>query len=137
MILIIVLELTLIKSIAFKIISLALFLGCLITGFYTYLINPGVTFKEKDNNQNGKNHHCPQCNFTYPKNENRYQHCYSCGVCAPNTDHHCGVFGKCIGQKNKVSFYLFPAFSIFLLIVCFVSVLYHFISEVGKNKENK
>ena len=137
MILIIIIELTVIKSIVFKIISLALFLGSLITGFYTFLINPGVTFKEKENYQKGKSQYCPQCNFTYPKNENTYQHCYSCGVCAPDTDHHCGVFGKCIGQKNKATFYLFPTFSIFLLIACFVSVLYHFMHEIGKKKNNK
>ena len=137
MILIIIIEFTVIKAILFKIISLVLFLGALITGFYTYLINPGVTFKENENNQNGKNYYCHQCNFTYPKNEKTYQHCFACGVCAPDTDHHCGVFGKCIGHKNKVSFYLFPTFSIILLILCFVSILYHFIHEIGKKSENK
>lgn len=135
MVLIVILELTIIKSIAFKIISLILFLGSLITAFYTFLINPGVTFKEKDK-QNGKNFFCSQCNFTYPKNNKQYQHCYSCGVCLPDNDHHCGVFGKCIGYRNKVSFYLFPTFSIILLIIFFVSMLYHFMHEIGKKKNN-
>lgn len=136
MALIIIIEFTVIKSIVFKIISSALFLGSLMTGIYTYIINHGVTFREKDN-QKGRNHYCVHCNFTYPKNEEAYLHCNSCGVCAPGTDHHCGVFGKCIGKKNKVSFYLFPTFSIILLIVCFVSVLYHFMNEIGKKNEKK
>lgn len=136
MVLIIIIEFTVVKSIAFKIISSALFLASLITGIYTYIINHGVTFREKDN-QKGRNYFCNICNFTYPKNEEAYLHCHSCGVCSPGTDHHCGVFGKCIGKRNKVSFYLFPAFSIILLIVCIVSVLYHFMNEIGKKNEKK
>ena len=138
MILIIIIEFTLIKAISFKIIALILFLGSVISAIYTYLINPGNTFKEKDI-KGGKNFFCPHCNFTYPKNDKTYQHCFACGVCAPNSDHHCGIFGKCIGFKNKITFYLFPTFSIILLIVCFVSILYHFMSEIGKknNNENK
>ena len=136
MILIIIIEFTLIKAISFKIISLLLFLGSVISAIYTYLVNPGNTFKEKDI-KDGINFFCPHCNFTYPKNDKTYTHCFACGVCAPNTDHHCGIFGKCIGYKNKVTFYLFPTFSIILLIVCFVSILYHFMSEIGKKKNNE
>ena len=136
MILIIIIEFTLIKAISFKIISLLLFLGSVISAIYTYLVNPGNTFKEKDI-KDGINFFCPHCNFTYPKNDKTYEHCFACGVCAPNTDHHCGIFGKCIGYKNKITFYLFPTFSIILLIVCFVSVLYHFINETGKKKNNE
>jgi hypothetical protein len=134
-----IIEFIVIKAISFKIISLVLFLASTITGLYTFIINPGVTFKEKNNNNNnqqGKNYLCPNCNFTYPKNGKTYQHCFSCQVCAPDSDHHCGIFGKCIGYKNKISFYLFPTFSIILLILCFVSVFYHFVNEVGNKKEN-
>ena len=59
-----------------------------------------------------------------------------CEICIAGPDHHCGIFGKCIGYKNKISFYLFPTFSIILLILCFVSVFYHFVNEVGNKKEN-
>lgn len=136
MILIIVIEFTVVKAISFKIIASILFLGSVISAIYTYIVNPGNTFKEKDI-KDGKNFFCPHCNFTYPKNDKTYEHCFACGVCAPNTDHHCGIFGKCIGYKNKITFYLFPTFSIILLIVCFVSVLYHFINETGKKKNNE
>lgn len=134
MVLIIIIEFTVLKALSFKLISSALFIGSLVTGFYTYLINPGVTFKEK-NNVNGNSYHCPHCNFTYPKNEKKYLHCFACGICIPDSDHHCGVFGKCIGHRNKIAFYLFPTFSIILLILCFVSILYHFVNETGKKKD--
>ncbi len=140
MILILILEFFVVKSIVFQIISLALFLGSLVTGLVTYLVCPGITFKEKEeyeNNKNLKNFYCQQCNFTYPKNKMSYQHCFPCGVCIPDSDHHCGVFGKCIGHGNKLAFYLFPTFSIIMLIICFVSVLYHFMHEVTKKNENK
>ena len=139
MILIIVITFLVVKNIIFQIIILALFIGSIVTGIYTFLVNPGVTFKEKDddknNNNNLKNYNCPQCNFTYPKNK-KYDHCFACGICAPDTDHHCGIFGKCIGYKNKIAFYLFPTFSIILLIIFFVSILYHFTHEIGKKKDN-
>ena len=120
MILIIIIEFTVVKNIVFKIIASALFLGSLLTGLYTFLVNPGVTFKEEEsNNQNEKNFYCKECNFTYPKNEKKYLHCYACGVCAPNSDHHCGVFGKCIAKKNANAFYLF--------LVSIISIICYFL----------
>ena len=138
MILLIVITFIFVKSIVFKIINLALFVGSVITGIYAFLVNPGITFKEKDdkiNDDNLKNYDCKFCNFTYPKNK-KYQHCSSCGVCVINSDHHCTVFGKCIGYKIKACFYLFPTFSVILLIMFFVSILYHFANEIGKKKDN-
>ena len=84
MVLIIIIEFTVLKALSFKLISTALFIGSLVTGFYTFLINPGVTFKEK-NNVNGNSYHCPHCNFTYPKNEKKYLHCFACGICIKHT----------------------------------------------------
>ena len=140
MILILILEFFVVKSIVFQIICLALFIGSLVTGIVTYLVCPGITFKEKveyENNKNLKGFYCQRCNFTYPKNKMVYQHCFPCGVCIPDSDHHCGVFGKCIGHGNKLAFYLFPTFSIIMLILCFISVLYHFMHEIKKKNENK
>ena len=140
MILLLIFEFFVVESIVFQIISLVLFIGSLVTGLATYLVCPGITFKEKEENENNKNlksFYCQQCKFTYPKNKMVYQHCFPCGVCVPDSDHHCGVFGKCIGHGNKLSFYLFPTFSVIMLIICFISVLYHFMYEVTKKSENK
>lgn len=70
MILILILEFFVVKSIIFQIICLALFIGSLVTGIVTYLVCPGITFKEKveyENNKNLKGFYCQICNFTYPK----------------------------------------------------------------------
>jgi hypothetical protein len=109
-------------------IVLCLFILSIITGILTYLINPGIIFKDNDNN-NGNNYHCPLCKFTYPKNDKKYEHCSICEVCIPEADHHCGVFEKCIGRKNLICFYLFPAFSIILLIVFLVSIFHNVIKD--------
>ena len=117
---------------------MGLFIGSIITGIYTFLVNPGVTFKEKDddkNNENLQNFNCQLCKFTYPKNK-KYQHCFSCSVCIPNSDHHCGIFGKCIGYKNKVAFYLCPTFCTFISISFLISIFYYIFNEILKKKDN-
>ena len=40
---------------------------------------------------------CKQCNRKRPL---RAAHCYTCGVCVLEHDHHCGVVGGCIGQRS-------------------------------------
>ena len=60
-----------------------------------------------------------------PKNEKKYEHCSLCNICIPGSDHHCGIFEKCIGRKNLICFYLFPTFSIILLIAFIVSIFYN------------
>ena len=103
----------------------------IITGLMTYLINPGINFKESHNN-NGNNYYCNICQFTFPKNEKKYEHCSLCNICIPGSDHHCGIFEKCIGRKNLICFYLFPTFSIILLIVFIVSIFFNFIKYEKK-----
>lgn len=40
---------------------------------------------------------CKICNFRRPR---RAAHCYTCGVCVLEHDHHCGVIGGCVGQRS-------------------------------------
>ena len=65
-------------------------------------------------------------------NEKKYEHCTLCNICIPGADHHCGVFDKCIGRKNLICFYLFPAFSIILLVVFLVSIFYNVVKREKK-----
>ena len=104
MLLITILQLCVINNLIFNIIILSLLILSIITGLLTYLVNPGFTFK--DNNKNkGNNYYCQLCKFIYPKNEKKYQHCPLCELCISGSDHHCGVFEKCIGKKNIIYFY--------------------------------
>ena len=129
---ILILEFLVIKNIVFKLIVTFSFILSALTGLLTYLINPGITFKANDNSNNGIEYFCPICDFKYPKNEKKYEHCSLCNVCIPGADHHCGVFEKCIGRKNLICFYLFPTFSILLLVVFVISIFY---SVVKKAKD--
>ena len=125
--LLVIIEFFVVKNIIFKFICLGLFILILASGLLTYFINPGTTFKE--NNEEGNNYYCSLCKFNYPKSKKKYRHCLLCEVCIPDTDHHCGVFEKCIARKNIVCFYLFPLVSIFLLIAFLISTFYHFVKE--------
>ena len=130
MLLFVILDFIVVKNIVFKLIILILFILSVVTGLLTYLINPGATFKEND--KEGDNHYCHLCKFKYPKSDKKYEHCSICEICIPGADHHCGVFEKCIGRKNLICFYLFPAFSIILLVVFLVSIFYNVVKREKK-----
>ena len=52
MLLFVILNFIVVKSIIFKLILLVLFILSIATGLLTYLINPGITFKENDKEGN-------------------------------------------------------------------------------------
>lgn len=45
---------------------------------------------------------CKLCEFQ--SFEGNASHCFACGTCVLVKDHHCGVFGKCIGEFNLKKF---------------------------------
>eukprot|EP01041_Mallomonas_annulata_P010461 gene10461-21825_t len=47
---------------------------------------------------------CSLCHMNRPRSAH---HCYDCGVCVDELDHHCPWTGKCIGRKTLQSFYIF------------------------------
>ena len=59
---------------------------------------------------------CERC-LTLKSDNTR--HCIMCDCCVKNLDHHCDVFGNCIGRPNLVCFWL----AVLLGCLC-VSVLY-------------
>jgi palmitoyltransferase ZDHHC9/14/18/palmitoyltransferase len=46
------------------------------------------------------------------------EHCYDCGVCIEDYDHHCVFFSKCIGGGNIIPFWGTMA----MLIVNFICI---------------
>ena len=46
---------------------------------------------------------CPKCNLPQPF---RCYHCEECERCVLRHDHHCGVIGNCVGDKNFKAFIL-------------------------------
>ena len=63
---------------------------------------------------------CSICNIGRPKYAS---HCYECGVCISEIDHHCPWTGKCIGKKNLVPFYWFLGTLCFQLIFVIGTVI--------------
>lgn len=94
--------------------------------------DPGIVFKTEQNTLDLENNNsindlpvnnlieCSQCRIDRPKTAS---HCYQCGVCVENIDHHCPWTGKCIGEKNLYWFYMFlSALSFHILLVCAVCI---------------
>ena len=100
-----------------KIISISLNLLYLISGLFTYLLNPGTIYRY---GKNKKKKYCKECNYEYPFHK-KLSHCYSGGICVIGIDHHCGVFGKCILGKTFFGFILL----LYLLLFLFLLLLEH------------
>lgn len=48
---------------------------------------------------------CPYCQQAQPV---RSKHCYDCGKCVVQFDHHCSWVGTCIGWRNHTHFWSVP-----------------------------
>lgn len=103
----------LIASYIFVIICLGMFLWCWL---YTSTSNPGRV--EDDLRERGLLRQiqqgdipfciqhlkiCRYCNLPIPPHGG---HCKDCGCCYNRLDHHCGVTGQCIGDRNFKAFIL-------------------------------
>ena len=87
---------------------------------YTALINPGYPKHDIDSitgEPRKKFYYCSTCKM-WVNREKKTLHCSDCNICIEKLDHHCPWTGKCIGEKNIISFYIFVV-SIFILILHF------------------
>jgi len=50
----------------------------------------------------GSKRFCPYCQQAQPV---RSKHCYDCGKCVVQFDHHCSWVGTCIGWRNHTHFW--------------------------------
>ena len=80
--------------------------------------DPGIVYAEPEAAaaaaEAGYNNRCDRCDLARPRGA---RHCYDCGVCVMDLDHHCPLTGKCIGAKNADRFQL-------LLITVAASLLF-------------
>lgn len=112
------------RSYAFVLI-LGIVLSFIQLGTYllTAIINPGLPKSnytrlalEKKTGSNYKK--CKECNLWICRDTKAY-HCYDCGVCFEEYDHHCPWTTKCVARNNLKYFYSF-LFSTFILFSYFV-----------------
>ena len=109
-----------------KIISLLLTLLCIISGWITFILNPGIIFNDKNANNNEPKIYCNECKFLYPHLKEKLEHCDKCGVCCFGIDHHCDIFGKCVAKNNLNIFITFSISICLLFIVNFISLAFIF-----------
>lgn len=69
---------------------------------------------------------CGRCQLQRPRTAT---HCYECGVCVDQLDHHCPWTGKCIAKKNFYTFRVFLGFLMMHLVlifgVCIYTIAHH------------
>lgn len=95
----------------------------------TFIINPGIIYSD---NKDEDKIYCSECKFNYPKSNKKMAHCFTCGVCICNMDHHCGVIGKCVGKYNIILFLLF-VLSSFGFIFCLSTILLNLLNLANNN----
>jgi len=94
---------------------------------FTACSDPGIAFTSPEDididpenqNQNGY----INCNVCEVKRPITASHCYDCGVCVDELDHHCPWTGKCIGKKNLGFFHKFLAVLGFQVAFCIIGVI--------------
>jgi len=60
---------------------------------------------------------CKRCKLYQPL---RAKHCYDCGICVRTHDHHCPWIGGCVGENNRILFFLYLFLQCIELLVFFI-----------------
>jgi len=117
---IIFLVLPFLESVIYYLISIALFILCLLSYIFLlskkpgFLINQQLIDECKESREEPLKQlvksgsdlklYCPSC---YVIKNKECQHCFICDKCIQNMSHHCFWINKCIGKENKVVYILF------------------------------
>ena len=74
--------------------------------FYLLLafLDAGTLFEDEEENMDEERIFCMVCSVYRLRTT---KHCVFCNRCIQKYDHHCGVFGKCIGKRNIILFWAF------------------------------
>ena len=113
------------SDIVWKVVYILFFVFTLVVIVLLFISDPGIIENRGLGHdvEDSKNLTCRYCNTLKTQNA---RHCYDCGVCIQNYDHHCDVIGKCIGGGNICLFYLFvvslPSFIIASIVYISSSV---------------
>ena len=87
--------------------GVCIILCALISYIATALRDPGVVLGEDtDDLEEDTTGHTSLCKHCLIFRASNIEHCDECGLCMRNLDHHCIFTGKCIAEKNLITFYL-------------------------------
>jgi palmitoyltransferase len=94
--------------------------------FIICFLDAGTIFEDEEDSYKDERTYCVTCSLYRLRGS---KHCLYCNRCVRTYDHHCGVFGKCIGRRNLLPFWLFmiitglemPTFIILLVTQTFGS----------------
>ena len=81
----------------------------------------------------GQNIACGQCTIDRPRTAH---HCYECGLCVEDLDHHCPWTGKCIAKKNLEKFHYF-LYSLCFHLIFIVGILIYNISNTPLSRNHR
>lgn len=73
---------------------------------------------------------CSKCDMERPITAT---HCYECGLCVNDLDHHCPWTGKCIAENNLRPFYWFLGALAFHMTFLFIAFMYYAVSNSRKD----
>ena len=113
----------------------------------TIIINPGIPNRKyyikflKDRDDRDYNlFECKKCNIIVPKEMN-VSHCYNCGVCVIDKDHHSFWMGKCIGKYNwfiyNVSLFSASIYLVMSILSLMLGIIYVHEENIKIQKMNK
>ncbi len=71
-------------------------------------LDPGTIFEDEEETYVTWRVYCMTCCLYRLRTS---KHCLWCNRCVKKYDHHCSVFGKCIGKRNLIPFWAFIAIS--------------------------
>lgn len=87
--------------------GVCIILCALLSYMATALKDPGVVLSDAtDDLEEDTTGNSSLCKFCLIFREKNIEHCEECGLCMRDLDHHCIFTGKCIAEKNLLSFYL-------------------------------
>lgn len=133
-------------SFQMKLIGVVIMLGEVFLFTFCAITNPGIPsknlwvenyYKNKgNNNMNYSYGICKECKLI-KRNTDAIEHCEKCGVCIVGRKKHSFLLSKCIGDKNKIIYYIVLGINIsFIIYIIFGWINVGFFMGDDNNKEN-